>query len=87
MPEAVASFIHDRDFFKVRNIQKSLLDFYLRDFSKHAPNNIVPRIRLVWESIPAQLAKENRKFIYSALRKKARPVNLNWQFNGLKMQD
>jgi len=84
MPEAVASFIHDRDFFKVRNIQKSLLDSYLRDFSKHAPNNVVPRIRLVWESIPSQLAKENRKFIYSALRKKARASEFELAIQWLK---
>ena len=48
----------------VRVIQNGLLKYYEEDFSKHAPKEIIPRIQMVWNSIPAQLAKENRKFIY-----------------------
>ena len=72
MPEAVVSFFQDSDFNKVRKIQKNILTAYEQDFSKHAPNEIVPRIRMLWNSIPAQLAKENRKFIYGLIRQGAR---------------
>ncbi|MDR0565793.1 MAG: AAA family ATPase [Prevotellaceae bacterium] len=72
MPEAVASFAVNRDFAEVRKIQQEILFAYEQDFSKHAPNELVPRIRLVWNSIPAQLAKENRKFVYGALKQGAR---------------
>ena len=50
----------------------NILSAYEQDFSKHAPHEIVPRIRLVWQSLPSQLAKENRKFIYGNLKKGAR---------------
>ena len=72
MPEAVLAFITENDFNKVRKIQKNLLNYYEQDFSKHAPLNQVPRLNLVWASIPKQLAKENRKFIYGQLRTGAR---------------
>lgn len=72
MPEAVLSFSQDSDFKEVRRIQKNILTAYEQDFSKHAPNEIVPRIRMLWNSIPAQLAKENRKFIYGLIRQGAR---------------
>lgn len=72
MPEAVAAYVERGDFAEVRAIQNALLVAYEQDFSKHAPNNIVPRLRMVWQSIPAQLAKENRKFIYGMLREGAR---------------
>lgn len=72
MPEAVQSFIEERDFNKVREIQKQILAAYEQDFSKHAPAQIVPRIRMVWNSIPSQLAKENKKFIYSLVREGGR---------------
>ena len=68
MPAAVLSFSKENDFKEVRAIQKEILSAYEQDFSKHAPNEIVPRIRLLWNSIPAQLAKENRKFIYGAVK-------------------
>ena len=58
----------ESDFRKVRTIQKRLLQAYDTDFSKHAPYEIVPRIRMLWNSIPAQLAKENKKFIYNAVK-------------------
>ncbi len=72
MPEAVFNFSKDSDFNKVREIQKRILDAYEQDFSKHAPNEVVPRIRLLWNSIPAQLAKENKKFIYGLVKEGAR---------------
>jgi len=72
MPAAVVSFSERKDFVEVRNIQKKILDAYENDFSKHAPIEIVPRIRLVWNSILPQLAKENRKFIYAKIQKGAR---------------
>lgn len=72
MPEAVQTFIETDDFYEVREIQKSLLKYYEEDFSKHAPKEVVPRIMMVWNSIPSQLAKENRKFIYGAMREGAR---------------
>lgn len=72
MPEAVQCYIDTDDMLEVRNIQKELLIYYENDFSKHAPKETVPRIQMVWNSIPAQLAKENRKFIYGMVRKGAR---------------
>ena len=72
MPEVVLTFINHKDFKKVREKQLNILKSYEQDFSKHAPNEIVPRIRLVWQSIPSQLARENRKFTYGNLKKGAR---------------
>ena len=72
MPEAVQSFAEDKDFNEVREIQKRILTAYEQDFSKHAPNEIVPRLRMLWNSIPSQLAKENKKFIYGLIREGAR---------------
>ena len=72
MPEAVQCFAEDKDFNEVREIQKRILAAYEQDFSKHAPNEIVPRLRMLWNSIPSQLAKENKKFIYGLVREGAR---------------
>jgi len=72
MPEAVKNFSENHDFVEVRHIQKQILTAYEQDFSKHPPVNIVPRIRMLWNSIPSQLAKENRKFIYGLIRQGAR---------------
>jgi len=72
MPEAVYSFSINHDFKEVRTIQKRLLDAYQQDFSKHAPFEIVPRIRMLWNSILSQLSKENKKFIYGAIKQGAR---------------
>lgn len=72
MPEAVQSFAEDKDFNEVREIQKRILTAYEQDFSKHAPIEIVPKIRMIWNSIPSQLAKENKKFIYGLIREGAR---------------
>jgi predicted AAA+ superfamily ATPase len=72
MPEAVKSFSETNDFNEVREIQNRILIAYEQDFSKHAPNNIVPRLRMLWNNIPSQLAKENKKFIYGLVREGAR---------------
>lgn len=72
MPEAVLKFSENNSFKDVRDIHKQILDAYEHDFSKHAPRDIVPRIRMIWNSIPAQLAKENRKFIYGLIKEGAR---------------
>ncbi len=72
MPEVVKSFAANKDFIETREIQKRILDAYEQDFSKHAPNEIVPRIRMLWNSIPAQLTKESKKFIYGIIKEGAR---------------
>jgi len=72
MPEVVANFVVNHDFMAAREVQKQILMAYEQDFSKHAPNETVPRIRMLWTSIPVQLAKENRKFIYGLIRQGAR---------------
>ena len=72
MPEVIQTYLDTDDFNEVREIQKNLLKYYEEDFSKHAPRDVIPRIMMVWNSIPAQLAKENRKFIYGCVRGGAR---------------
>lgn len=72
MPEVVMSFTENKDFNEVREIQQRILSAYEQDFSKHAPNETVPRIRMLWNSIPGQLAKENKKFIYGLVKEGAR---------------
>lgn len=72
MPEAVLKYVETDSLQEVRRIQSEILQGYDFDFSKHAPQEQVPRIRMVWNSIPSQLFKENKKFIYGALRKGAR---------------
>ena len=82
MPEVVSSYIEYKDLSQVRVIQKRLLEAYEQDFSKHAPSSIVPRIRQLWNNIPTQLAKENKKFIYGLIKKGARAreyeIALSW---------
>ena len=65
-------FVDSKDFGAVREVQKNLLNYYQQDFSKHASANLVPRLNLIWSSIPMQLAKENKKFIYGQIREGAR---------------
>lgn len=72
MPEVVKRFAENEDYNEARTLQTNILNAYEYDFSKHAPSNIVPRIRQVYHSIPSQLAKENKKFIYGLLREGAR---------------
>ena len=72
MPEVVLNFSQNRDWNEVRKIQRNILKSYENDFSKHAPKEILPRIRMVWDAIPAQMAKENKKFIYGLMKEGAR---------------
>jgi predicted AAA+ superfamily ATPase len=72
MPEAVAKFCENNNFQEVRGIQRQILNAYEQDFSKHAPVAIVPRIRMLWNTIPAQLSKENKKFLYGLVKEGSR---------------
>jgi predicted AAA+ superfamily ATPase len=72
MPEVISHFVEHRDFRAARLLQQKILTSYQNDFSKHAPKEIVPRINMVWKSIPSQLSKENKKFIYGVLKNGAR---------------
>ena len=72
MPEVVQIYAETKDFNRVREIQKNLLNYYQQDFSKHAEVSLVPRLNLVWNSIPMQLAKENKKYIYGQVREGTR---------------
>ena len=67
MPEPVQAYIDTHDYAEVRRVQNAILDTYDNDFSKHAPAAEVPRIRMVWNSIRGQLARENKKFIFGTL--------------------
>lgn len=72
MPEVVASFIDNKDFGEVRYLQNQIIEMYENDFSKHTTENELPRIRMVWNSIPLQLAKENKKFFFGKVKKGCR---------------
>lgn len=72
MPEVVADFAKNADYERAREIQTRILDAYGQDLSKHAPSQIIPRIRMIWDSIPAQLSKENKKYIYGLIKEGAR---------------
>lgn len=84
MPEVVASFVKDGNYIQARKIQLEILNAYENDFSKHAPVSQLPRIRLVWQSIVGQLAKENSKFIYNVLRTGARAKDFELAIEWLK---
>ena len=85
MPEVVDLFVKTQDIAKVRALQNRILADYALDISKHAPNTEIPKISLVWNSIPSHLAKENKKFVYGALRKGARAAQyedaIQWLVN------
>ncbi|MCR5788387.1 MAG: ATP-binding protein [Lachnospiraceae bacterium] len=72
MPSVVKAYAEKQDLLRVRDLQRQILTDYRRDFSKHIPSDILPKVNMVWDSIPAQLAKENKKFIYSAVKKGGR---------------
>lgn len=86
MPEAVLAFSESNDWNEVRDIHNEILKSYEFDFSKHAPSEIVPRIRSLWNSLPSQLSKENRKFIYGLVKEGARAREyesaLQWLIDG-----
>jgi predicted AAA+ superfamily ATPase len=72
MPEVVASYLESKNLERVRTIQRNICTGYENDFAKHAPHEIVPKIRLVWNSLMSQLAKENKKFMYGQIKKGGR---------------
>jgi uncharacterized protein len=82
MPEAVANYIKNNNLENVRSIQQKIIIGYENDFAKHAPKEIVNRIRMVWNSLIGQLAKENRKFIYGQVKSGSRAKEfesaINW---------
>lgn len=84
MPEAIACYISGKGPNTIRKIQKDILAGYRKDFSKHAPKNEVPRIDMVWDSLPSHLAKENKKFIYGAVRKGSRAKDFEVAITWLK---
>lgn len=85
MPEAVKAYVQTGDFNRVRAIHQALLLGYQRDFSKHAPKEVTPRISLIWDSIPAQLSRENKKFtcktVEPGLRMRDLEVALQWLYD------
>lgn len=85
MPEVVKQWVDNQDFFAVREKQQNILRSYVADFSKHIPDDQVPRVNMVWDSLPAQLAKENKKFIYGIIRDGARAKDFDlaimWLYN------
>lgn len=72
MPAAVAAMLDKRGVQEIEEIQKAILTAYALDFAKHAPGKDIPRIATIWNSIPSQLAKENRKFVYKLVKTGAR---------------
>ena len=89
MPAAVNAYAESGNLKTVRRIQKRLISDYEQDFSKHAPTAVIPRIQMVWDGIPSQLAKENKKFIYSVLpaysARVREPRILSLPSNGLRI--
>lgn len=84
MPEVVKLFAETGDYKVVRRAQENIILAYENDFSKHAPSSQLPRIRMVWQSVTGQLAKENSKFIYSLLRQGARAKEFELALEWLK---
>ena len=72
MPEVVAAYADSQNLQNVRRIQERIISDYDADFSKHIPAAILPKVRMVWNSVPSQLARENKKFTYSSMKKGAR---------------
>ncbi len=85
MPECVEAFSLRRDYEEVREIQNSILSQYDGDFGKHVKPEEIPRIRMVWASLPMQLAKENRKFFFGRIKEGARmkdfEIAIQWLVN------
>ena len=87
MPEVVYSWVTDKDIEKVNKIQKNILDSYENDFSKHTDISEANKISLIWNGIPSQLAKENKKFIYQVLKEGARAREYEGALNWLNSAD
>lgn len=84
MPGVVYSWVNDKDIEKVNKIQKNILDSYENDFSKHTDVNEANKISLIWNGIPSQLAKENKKFVYQVIKDGARAREYEGALNWLK---
>jgi predicted AAA+ superfamily ATPase len=72
MPKPILRYVETQDLDIVREVQNDILKAYVHDFSKHAPSSLVVKISLIWNSIPIHLGKENKKFIFAAVKKSAR---------------
>ena len=72
MPESIAVWTESRDISAMQDVLSWILDSYERDFAKHPSASEYPKISMIWKSIPSQLAKENKKFIYKVVREGAR---------------
>jgi predicted AAA+ superfamily ATPase len=83
MPEAVLTYSINQNLQEVRSIQDSILQAYEQDFSKHAPPEIIPRIRMIWNGLVGQLSKENKKFVYGLIREGARAKDFEMAINWL----
>jgi hypothetical protein len=83
MPEAVLTYSINQNLQEVRSIQESILQAYEQDFSKHAPPEIIPRIRMIWNGLVGQLSKENKKFVYGLIREGARAKDFEMAINWL----
>jgi predicted AAA+ superfamily ATPase len=83
MPEVVFNYLESKDLEVVRTLQQKIIIGYENDFAKYAPNEIVPKIKLVWNSLISQIAKENRKFIYGQIKKGARAKDFEMAINWL----
>ena len=84
MPEVVSTYIETKNLQQVRSLQEKLLIGYENDFAKYAPNEIVPKIKLIWRAIISQLGKENRKFIYGQIKHGARAKDFDSAINWLQ---
>ena len=84
MPEVVQNFVKTYDIQATRELQKNILASYDKDFSKHAPIEEVPRLRMIWQSVSGQLSKENKKFIYGFVKEGARAKNFELAIEWLK---
>ena len=82
MPEVVDSYVKYKDYNRVRKIQNEILMAYEKDFSKHVPEKELPKVLQIWQNFNTQLARENKKFIYGALKPSARAAEyedaINW---------
>jgi len=72
MPEAVVALLENRDIQNMQDILQNILNAYTLDFSKHVENKNIPKIRYIWSSLPSQLARENKKFLYQSIKSGAR---------------
>jgi predicted AAA+ superfamily ATPase len=85
MPEAVAIYRDSGDLNRVRRAQENILTAYYGDFSKHIPPNEIARVRLIWDSLPDQLGRENKRFLYSAVKEGSKgrdyEIALQWLTN------